>query len=241
MGYKGLVLLALAALLSGCLKDDPQEGTIVLMGTESYVDSIKGVIHDTTLLKVLTDTSLMQMSLADLPKGNMPPDVQGEFVLSPKELIYYNNYPVMDGDSICFRFGGDGNDSGFYPNGQHNRVTPCDYEENGMLGHVDVAYLMGSGNAFTAYFELTYEHIDEIPGVDYDMTRGYVIIGEMSRDGEAINNARVAYVNIAMKVNYNNIAVSGVHNAFIEAMEGYVFVYKGTVLRRKWYHNRSEL
>lgn len=230
-----LMLLALAALLSGCLKDDPSEGTIILMGAESYVKSIVEVMPN-ALLNVLTDASVMQMNPAVLPEGNMPPDVQGEFVLRPKELLWYNDYAVPDGDSIRFRFGGDGNASGFYQNGQHNRVTPCDYEENGMLSHTDSAYLMGSGNGFTAYFELTFEHIDEIPGVDYDMTRGYVVIGEMSRNGEAIENVRVAYVNMNMRVNSNYIAVSGVDNAFIEAMEGRIFIYKGTVLRRKWFN-----
>lgn len=229
-----LIFLALAVLMmSSCLKDDPQEGTIILMGTESYVKDINEVIPD-TLLKALADTNVMQMNPVVIPQGNMPPDVQGGFVLRPKELLWYNEYPVPDGDSIRFRFGGNGNDLGYYPNGQHNRVMPCDYEENGMSGHTDVAYLMGSGNAFTAYFVLTFEHIDDIPGVDYGMTRGYVIMGEMGKNGDAIDNARVAYINLNMKVNFNNIAVSGVQNSFIEEMEGCVFVYRGPVLRRKW-------
>ena len=237
MRNKGLVLLVLAALLmSGCLKDDPQEGTIVLMGTESYVKSIEEVIPD-TLLKVLGDTIVMQMKPAVIPRGNMPPDVQGEFVLRPKELLWYNEYPILDGDSIRFRFGGVENAAGYYANGQHNRVTPCDYEENGMLEHTDVAYLMGSGNSFTAYFELTHEHIDDISGVDYDMTRGYVIVGEMNQNGNGIDNVRVAYINLNMKVNFNNIAVSGVENSFIEDdMKGRIYIFKGTVLRRKWFN-----
>lgn len=234
---KGFVILALAALvLNSCLKDDPHEGTIILMGTESYVKSIEEVIPD-TLLKVLKDKNIVQMDQAVLPHGNMPPDVQGEFVLRPKELLWYNEYPILDGDSIRFRFGGDGSANGFYQNGQHNRVTPCDYEENGMLEHTDVAYLMGSGNKFTAYFELTHEHIDEIPGVDFNITRGYVITGELVQNGAAINNVRVAYINLNMKVNSNNIAVSGVPNAFIEAMKDRIFIFKGTVLRRKWFNN----
>lgn len=234
MRNKKLIFLALTVLMmSSCLKDDPREGTIILMGTESYVKNIDEVIPD-TLLKVLANANLMQMIPAVMPQGNMPPDVQGGFVLRPKELLWYNEYPIQDGDSIRFRFGGNGNNLGYYPNGQHNRVVPCDYEENGMLGHTDMAYLMGADNAFTAYFELTYEHIDDVPGVDYDMTRGYVIIGEMGKNGDAIDNVRVAYINLNMKVNSNNIAVSGVQNSFIKAMEGRIFVYRGPVLRCKW-------
>jgi hypothetical protein len=237
MKNKGLVLLALVGfMLSSCLKDDPKENTIILMGTESYVDSIGEVIPD-TLLKVLADATVMQLTPAVLPQGNMPPDVQGEFVLRPKELLWYNENLVSDGDSIRFRFGGNPSASGYYPNGQHNRVTPCDYEENGLLGHTDSAYLMGSGNDFTAYFVLTYEHITKIDGVDYNMTRGYVITGKMNGNGNAIDNVRVAYINLNMKVNSNNMAVSCVETGSIKAMEGNIFVYKGTVTRQKWFKN----
>ena len=237
---KGFVVLALAAfMLSSCLKDDPDVGTIILMGTESYVDSIEEVIPD-TLLKVLKDKTIMQLDQAVLPKGNTPPDVQGEFVLCPKELIWYNGYSIAAGDSICLRFGGDASASGYYPNGQHNRVVPLDYKEDAMAKlHADKAYLMGSGSSFTAYFELTHQHIDEIPGVDFDLTRGYVITGKMSPKGDSMLNVRIAYINLELKVNYNNVAVSGVPNNYIEALKGYIFVYRaqndGPVLRQQWY------
>lgn len=227
---KGLVLLALSVLLlSSCLKDDPDEGTIILMGTESYVKSIEEVLPD-TLLKVM-DT---------LPQGNTPPNVQGEFVLRPKELVWYNGYAVAPGDSICFRFGGNASGSGGYPDGQHNRVVPLDYKEDAMKTlHTDVAYLMGSGKSFTAYFELTNKHIDEIPGVDFDLTRAYVITGDMGPKGNSMLNVRVAYINLELKVNSNNVAVSGVPNDYIEALKGYIFVFQaqnnGPVLRQKWY------
>ena len=121
---KGLVLLALAAsmLLGSCLKDDPNVGTIVLMGTESYVDSIRGVVPD-SLLKVMDEV------VGELPTGNTPPDVQGEFVLCPKELIWYNGYSVVESDSICFRFGGAADSLGCYPNGQQVDSRVPEYQE----------------------------------------------------------------------------------------------------------------
>lgn len=212
---KGLVLLVLAVsmLLSSCLKDDPQVGTIVLMGTESYVKSIEEVIPE-ALLDVMDE----------LPEGNMPPDVQGEFVLFPKELLWTNAYPIATGDSVFFRFGGEV-DEGCYLVGQHNRVVPLDYKEEDMLMQTDTAFLMGEGNAFVAYFELTQKHIKDIPGVDFDLKRGYVMKGEMSRSGDAIQDVCLAYINLELSVNDNDITISGVTDEIIKEMEGCIYLF----------------
>ena len=42
-----LLPILLATLVTGCLKDDPNERTIVLLGTESEVKPIEEVIPDT--------------------------------------------------------------------------------------------------------------------------------------------------------------------------------------------------
>ena len=214
-------------LLSGCLKDDPQVGTIVLMGTESYVKSIEEVIPD-TLLKVMDE----------LPQGNTPPDIQGEFVLNNKELLWTNAWSIAAGDSICMRFGGGVDTLGCYPEGQHNRVVPLDYLEEEMLMHTDTAFLMGSGDSFAAYFELTQKHIKDIEGVDFNLKRGYVITGIMRRSGDAIDNVQVAYINLDLHVNSNS-PTSGVPDEFIEAMEGFIYVFgaqdNAPMVRHKWF------
>ena len=237
-----LLVLAIPLLLVSCLKDDPKEGTIVLMGAETYVKGIEEVIDD-TLLRVLADTSLMKLDSLSLYKGNTPPDVQGQFVFCPKELLWYNADQIAAGDSICFRFGGDVDTLGCYPEGQHNRVVPLDYQEDAMMKHTDTAYLMGNKDRFTAYFELTHNNISDIPGVNFNLRRGYVIMGRMSPRGDKMLNVRVACINLQLVVNSNNVAVSGVQNEFIEAMKGRIFVYRvqddGPVLRQNWYHTSN--
>ena len=96
----------LVMLMTGCLKDNLQEGTIVLLGTESDVKPIGEVIPD-TLLKFIMDADAMSPTL-NLPAGNCPPDIQGEYVFSPMELYAYNadNYTPSPDDTLFFRFGG---------------------------------------------------------------------------------------------------------------------------------------
>ena len=97
--------LLMAMLMSGCLKENPNGETIVLMGTESDVKTINEVIPD-TLLRFMEDSLHMV-----LPDGNMPPDIQGEYLFCPRELYFQNvnethpsGYP---NDTVFLRFGGD--------------------------------------------------------------------------------------------------------------------------------------
>lgn len=103
-----LLPISLALLVASCLKDDLDK-TVVLLGTESDVQPIDSVISD-TLLTFLMDTTVLKNSL---PVGNMPPDVQGEYVFGPRELYKHNHddyYIYQEGDpndTVYFRFGGD--------------------------------------------------------------------------------------------------------------------------------------
>lgn len=147
-----LLPLLLTMLVTGCLKDDPNDETIVLMGTESEVQPIQKVIPDTML--VFVDSLKL-----NLPTGNVPPDIQGEFVFSPLDLYKYNGNPVVPSpeDTLFLRLGGELDSLAvtttvtlhagemldtlvlqadttiqvegmhyFYPNGQHNGSVPCE-------------------------------------------------------------------------------------------------------------------
>ena len=101
-----LLPLLLAMLVTGCLKDNPNGETIVLMGTESDVKIINEVIPD-TLLVFIADTAAMDSLVLDLPTGNRPPDIQGQYVFGPRTLYAYNGDHPVANDSIYLRFGGE--------------------------------------------------------------------------------------------------------------------------------------
>ena len=99
-----LLPLLLAMLVTGCLKEENGE-TIVLMGTESNVKIISEVIPD-TLLVFIADTAVMDTLKLDLPTGNTPPNIQGEYMFGPRILYKDNGHHPMANDTVLFRFGG---------------------------------------------------------------------------------------------------------------------------------------
>lgn len=243
MKRKSWILAALLAVVfSGCLKDAGEE-TIVLMGTESGVQRIEDVIPD-TLLNFISDTRAMHGEPIDLPYGNTPPDIQGEFVFYPRELYADNGFHPTANDSLCLRFGGDCDTLGCYPHGQHNRLTPCDIFENGFSRqHVDAISLFGNGEAFAAYFIVSFDDCYEpMSGVNYTLTRGYIVVGEMTSDG--IDHAVVACVN--KDVTPNNPSEYIPENAF-RVLKDRIYVYRvktndsshpyGMAVRQQWYFN----
>lgn len=229
------VLLILSAcaflsLVASCLKDKG-EGTVVLMGSEAYVKPIEEVVPETLLL-FLSDNGL------HCAEGNNPPDVQGEYELNPRHLKWCNTDAVPADDALFFRFGGDLDTlvaPNYYPYGQHGRVVPCDYKETYFdLNHADTVYLMGNGDAFTAYFVMTFPHIQGAPGADFDLTRCFVITGRLS--GDNIHDAHVACMNTKVTINENDPALSGVSSELLKKMEGRIYVYDGPVFRKQWYN-----
>ena len=116
-----MIWMLLPLLFSGCLKESAD--TLILMGTEDYVQSAEEVIPD-TLRRFLTHSLRL-----DLPTGNVPPNVQGEYVFQPRELVGSNVDVVPDfSEVVRFRFGGDLDvGHGIYQD-QHNRVVSFDYQ-----------------------------------------------------------------------------------------------------------------
>ena len=62
-------------------------------------------------------------------------------------------------------------------------------------------------------------------------------MGKLPRTEKDTVKMHVACVNMKVKVNTNNPAVSGVSNALLESMEGRIYVYKGPVYKKQWYHH----
>lgn len=224
------LLPLLAMLATGCLKEN-QEGpqTIVPMGTEADVKPIEQMGID-TLLHFLNDISILT-----LPTGNIPPDIQGECVLTPLELIAYNADHPVPGDSLYLRFGGEPSwliiqvdttsfdTVPFYPNGQNNRTVPCDIKGDVMekgnvfnMKHIDKGFVMGHDDVFTVYFIVKYncEYMGETGNVEFELTRGYVITGMMTTNG--IDQVVVACVNI-------NVTTT---DPTVQAMKNHIYIYR---------------
>lgn len=252
----------LPLLLTGCLKDDSNQSTIVLMGTEANVKPIEEVVPD-TLLTYIADRVAMDNQDIELPKGINPPDIQGEYMFAPRELYAYNDHHPVALDSVFIRFGGQpsflvdtitlvdslGNQidsviyTVYYSEGQHNMLVPCDIYgdviEKGdqhNIKSVD-AYVMGSGNNFTAYFTVDYQCQEPSSGQDYNYTRGYILTGEIADVG--IKSAKLAIVNI-------NVEVPSQTGGFVGLPEkDWIFVYRvktddpqnqfGVAVRENWY------
>lgn len=97
-----LIPALLALLLAGCLKDDFEQGTIVLLGTEWEVQPIDSVIPN-----ILLDTINSDTIISPLPEGIKPPNIQGEYVFKPIKLYKCNddNYHLEPDKAIYLRFG----------------------------------------------------------------------------------------------------------------------------------------
>ena len=101
-----LLPLLMGMLVTGCLKEDLNENTIILMGSESDVVPIEEMGID-TLLAYVSDTSVMHTLVMDLPTGSIPPDIQGGYLFGPRFLDKYNGgTPPGANDTVLFRFGG---------------------------------------------------------------------------------------------------------------------------------------
>lgn len=224
-----LLPISLVLLVTSCLKDEMNE-TIVLMGTESYVKRIDSIIPD-TLFSYIGDSAVMGDNVIVPNRGSMPPNIQGEFVFGPRELFSYNETYHGNLDTLYIRFGGDPDTvlNSYYSQGQHNMMVVCDIKEPGLpLMSVD-AFVMGTGNQFTVYFDVTYNHVENpATGGNYSLKRGYVLAGNITNAG--IERARLACVNI---------------ESSLTDMVDKIFVYRvktddpanpfGTASRKNWY------
>lgn len=103
-----LLPVLMAILVTGCLKDDPNEETIVLMGAEAGVMPISEVIPDTLLNFIMDAQAMSPNDVMDLPTGNLPPDIQGEYVFLPRVKFHdnYGNHPAAN-DTVYLRLGGE--------------------------------------------------------------------------------------------------------------------------------------
>lgn len=208
----GLWLFAAGGLLlSSCTKND--EGTIVVIGTENYIDDILTVIPDSLQTQFMA-------RFGEIPRGAVPPKIEGSYVVDPKTRIDTNvdNLPLQIVEPNTYlRF-----------DRQHNGIAVMDLNES-TEQITDTVFVMGNGNKFTVYFIENKSYVMPFNGQSFQvwMKRGIIIRGQVTADGLA--DFRLA--SIIMKAEDNS---NGVLSQYAP---GSYFIYKdgdGTASNFDW-------
>lgn len=161
------LLLAGGFALTSCTKNDGS--TIVLIGTEYYIDDIVSAIPDTLQSKFFA-------AFGNIPEGPVPPKIEGSFVMSPKLRVASNveNWPMQTVEpNVYMRF-----------SRQHNGIVAMDLSE-ATETFTDTVFVCGSGNAFAVYFveNKAYEMEANNQAYHVKMKRGVVMKGQVADDG----------------------------------------------------------
>ena len=157
------LLIGLLCFLFACTKNDST--TLILLGTEAYVEDILNAIPDT-----LRDT--FEQRFGEIPQGYKPPKIEGDFIVAPKQRCFSNvtTWPL----SVV-----EPNMSLHFAN-QHNRVVEIHLIE-ALDMFTDTAYITGYDNFFAVYYK-EYKSI-VIDGNEAIIKRGIIIKGEMCDEG----------------------------------------------------------
>lgn len=172
-----IVLFTVVFILQACTKNDST--TIVLLGTEYYVEDILNAIPDT-----LRDT--FEQRFGEIPQGYIPQKIEGDFIVAPKQRCYSNvaNWPLdVVEPNMSLHFAK-----------QHNRVVEIHLTE-ALDMFTDTVYVTGYDNFFTVYYQ-EYKSL-VIDENDAMIKRGIIIKGEMCDEG--IKD--LYFANIIMEVN----------------------------------------
>ncbi len=156
-----IILLLLGT--TGCFHK-PDE-TIVFLGPESYVKSIKEIVQNDTW-----ENDLLS-HLDGVIEGYFPPNIEGEYKISEKQFVTSNFTDLSDHLDMYLKV-----------EHQHNRIASVDLYE-GESVYTDTAFIMGNQQWFTLYFKEKREL--EYQGVLNAHHRLVVISGRKADEGIA--------------------------------------------------------
>lgn len=161
---------------SACTKND--SSTIVLLGTESYVDDILDIIPDSLI-------TVFDNYFGEIPRGYVPPKIEGKFVVAPKQRYYssVSNWPL----SVL-----EPNMSLHFTN-QHNSVVELNLAE-ATETFTDTVNVLGHDQSFTVYYQESKEVF--VGNEDILVKRGIIITGTMCSEGIM----DIVFANIIMDV-----------------------------------------
>lgn len=197
----GICLLMMGGLaMTSCTKND--ESTIVLIGTEYYIDDILSVIPDSLQTKFFA-------TFGNIHEGPVPPKIEGEYVVDPKSRVSSNvsEWPLQTTEpNMYLRF-----------SGQHNGIVRMDLNESTETT-TDTVFVCGNGKNFTVYFIENKAYEMEVNNNTYHITmkRGVVMKGQVTDNG--IKDFR--YATIIMKTEDDTNGLIG------QYPNGSYFIYK---------------
>lgn len=135
---KTIIILTIAVNLlltmTQCKKESTGGDSTILLGTESYVKKLTDMIPEQWQDDFWT-------YYGEIPQGYIPPNIEGEYAISPKQFVY-SNFIDLYGDFDMYLKVTD----------QHNRVATVEFYEGETLC-TDTAYIMGTKQNFSLYFE----------------------------------------------------------------------------------------
>ena len=170
------------------------------LGYENYIPPIEAVIPQ-EFLKVYID------SIGEIHRGYIPPNVEGSFVINPKQRVLSNNLISWPLDVIE-------PDMTISISNQHNGVIVNFVCSEATTTPTDSVYIMGHDDSFTIYFREIKEFVDE--GYTTRITRCMILTGEVYEEG--IRNLRYADMIIDVYDDSNGLIV--------QYPTGQYFIYK---------------
>ena len=182
-----LALMMGGFLLTSCTKND--ENTIVVIGTEYYIDDILTVIPDSLQTQ-------FRAAFGEIPQGAVPPKIEGSYVVDPKARVGSNvaDWPLQVTEPNTYlRF-----------EKQHNGIAVMDLAEATEQA-TDTVFVMGNGNKFTVYFIEDKSYQLPVNGQTFQvwMKRGIVMRGQMTNEG--IADFRLASIIMRAEDNSNGM------------------------------------
>ena len=207
------LLMVVGVALSSCTKND--DTTIALIGTEYYIDDILSVIPSSVQTQFLAD-------FGSIPKGPVPPKVEGSYVMSPKQRVnsslWAGNWPLnIIENNTWLRF-----------TNQHNGIVKMDLND-AVETVTDTVFVCGNGNAFAVYFIENKAYEMEIDGqtIHARVKQGVVMKGQVVEEG--LSDFR--YATIIMESEDDSNGLIGLYDS------GTYFIYKdgdGIAKNEEW-------
>ena len=127
------LLVAGCVSLTSCTKNDTN--TIVLIGTEYYIDDINSMVPDTLQAQFFAN-------FGTITSGVIPPKIEGSYRINPRQRIANNiGLPVPANELPAYlRF-----------SDQHNGVVTIDFND-ATETFTDTVFVQGKGQDFVVYF-----------------------------------------------------------------------------------------
>ena len=209
-----LGLLVLGSLILGsCTKNDAN--TIVLIGTEYYIDDIITVVPESLQTRFFVE-------FGSIPEGPVPPKVEGSYVMNPKQRVSSNlneiDWPLQVFEpNMYLRF-----------SKQHNGIVRMELNE-ATNTRTDTVFVCGNGSAFAVYFieNKKYELALNDQIYHAKMERGIVMKGQVTADGLS----DFCYATIIMKSEDDSNGI------ITQYPQGTYFIYKdgdGIAKNEEW-------